>query len=199
MRTQKTIIILISGKAGSGKTTVSNILKGKLSQISSMTIMQYSFAQPIKKLCEGFMFWNGEKDNAGRLLLQSIGKDGRDYDQDVWVKHLPIQMDKRAGMFPFNFVLVDDWRFPNELAYLKKDARFDVVTVRVFGRHLELSTEAALDVSENSLPEVSVESLVMDGTSMYDFAVDNGDDDLNYLSSKLDVVLAQLSKRFILE
>jgi hypothetical protein len=199
MRTKKTVIILLSGKAGSGKSTVSEMMKIKIEDIPSMTLFQYSFARPIKVLARNFMLWDGQKDTKGRQLLQGVGRIGREYDEDVWVSHLLKQMDALAGMLPFNFVIVDDWRFPNELAYLKKNALLDVITVRLFGRRKELDVDAELDVSENSLPEISTESLIFAKSGLYDFTIDNSEDDLNYLKSKLDVVLAEITKRFILE
>lgn len=191
MRTKRTVIVLISGKAGSGKTTVSRTLRDKLVDIPGMSIFSYSFANPLKYIAKSYMGWDGNKDEKGRVLLQELGRIGRDYDTDIWVKHLLQQMDKQAGLLPFNFTLVDDWRFPNELAYLEKNPVFDVVTVRVFGRG-GLNGETAMDVSENSLPEATSEQ------AYYDFQIDNSGS-LEQLEQKLDSVLASLEKQYIVE
>lgn len=198
-RTRKTVVILIAGKAGCGKTTISNMLVEDIQHIPDITFMQYSFSLPIKVMASKFVLWDGQKDEKGRQLLQKLGTVAREYNPDVLPSHLLSQMDKLAGLLPFNFVIVDDWRFPNELAFLKKNALLDVLTIRLFGRHTEMSTEAELDITENSLPEVSTENLVFQNSGLYDFTIDNSEDDLIYLRSKLDVILAQITKSFVLQ
>lgn len=192
MRTRRTVIILVSGKAGSGKNTVSEMLVAKLTDIPSMTVMPYGFADPIKYIAKAYFGWDGKKDIRGRRLLQQIGAVGREYDQDIWVKHFLGQLDKRAGMFPFNFAVVSDWRFPNEFAYLKANPLLDIVTVRVYGRG-GLSGDVALDASENSLPEVSEDSDLY-----YNFTIENSED-LEKLEQKVDLVLSSLEKQYIVE
>ena len=204
MRTRKTVIVLISGKARNGKTTVADLLEKKLEDIPSMRIFRYAFAGPIKYIAKAFMNWDGEKDEKGRRLLQEQGRIGRDYDQDIWVKHLLNQMDKKTNILPFNFVIVDDWRFPNELAYLQTNPILDVVTIRVLGRSLDMPGNTASDISENSLPEASEEHLKAGSYSefepmlYYDYIINNNED-LNLLESKVDMVLSQISKQYIVE
>lgn len=193
MRTRKTLVILVSGKAGSGKSVVAEKLVAKLTDIPSMTVLPYGFADPIKYIAKAYFGWDEEKDERGRRLLQKIGADGREYDQDIWVKHFLNQLDKRAEMFPFNFAVISDWRFPNEYAFLLKNPLIDVVTVRVFGRG-GLDGQNALDISENSLPEVSKES----SSWNYDFVVDNSGT-LEELDSKVDKILSSISEQYIVE
>lgn len=197
MRTRKTVVILISGKAGSGKTTIANILKDKILEIPSMTVLKYGFADPIKYIARAFAKWDENKDEKGRRLLQQIGAIFREYNQDIWVIHFLNQLDKKAGILPFNFAIIDDWRFPNELAYLKQNPILDIVTIRIFGRG-GLSGSNASDVSENSLPEVSVEMIPTGLTDdhWYDFQIENSDD-LEQLEKKMDLVLSSLEKQYI--
>lgn len=206
MRTKRTLVILVSGKAGGGKSTVAEMLAKKLQDIPSLTIMPYGFADPIKYMAKAYFGWDGEKDVRGRKLLQQIGFIGREYDEDVWVKHFIRQLDKRAGLFPFHASVIGDWRFPNELNYLERNPLLDTVTIRVFGRG-GLEGDVALDVSENSLLEVSKEVLTLpsldeidtDGTGLfYDFQINN-DGDLEELEKKVDTVLASISKQYIVE
>lgn len=167
---------------------------------------RYSFSNPIKFVAQAFIGWDKEKDEKGRKLLQDIGKVGREYDIHIWVKHLLGQMDKNFGsnshIYPANFVIVDDWRFPDELSYLKFNPILDVITVRVFGRG-GLDGDVAFDVSENSLPEVTEEALEyymrMNPNSFgYDFQINN-DNNLELLETKLDKVLDEISKQYIVK
>ena len=199
MRTKKTVVILISGKARSGKTTLAEFLEQKLSEISGITTFRYGFADPIKYIAKAFIGWKGEKDDKGRTLLQQQGTIGRDYDENVWVKHFLNQLDKKAGMFPFNFAIIDDWRFPNELAFLKNNPILEVVTIRMFGRG-GLNGHTASDVTENSLPEVSDEFIPtgLEGDHWYDYQIDNSVD-VEQLGEKVERILSHLEKQYIVE
>lgn len=190
MRTRKTVVVLVSGKAGSGKSTFSDMLEAKLNDIPSLTIFRYSFASPIKGMATVFGNWDGKKDEKGRIFLQQIGKVFRDYDPDVWAKLLLVQMDRKAGILPFNFVIVDDWRFPNELAFLQSNPLLDVYTVRVSGQLSEMPGNTSSDVSENSLPDIP--------DNVYNRYVSNNGD-LKELEVRVDEVVKDLSDKFILE
>ncbi len=203
MRTRKTVIVLISGKAFAGKSTVGEKLAKGLKDKFGMDIMEYGFADPIKYIAKSFAGWNGEKDEKGRKLLQDIGRIFREYDEDIWVKHFLNQLDKKSGILPKNFAIIDDWRFPNELNYLKKNPILDVVTIRVFGRG-GLNGELSSDVSENSLPEATRESLgnctldILEPIDYYDFSIENKED-MDVLEHKLEVILAELQKQYIVK
>lgn len=196
-RTRKTVVILISGKAGSGKTTVADMLEEKFLDIPSLRVFRYAFASPLKFIAEAYIGWDKKKDDKGRKLLQEQGRIGREYDENIWVKHFLNQLDKKAGVLPFNVAIIDDWRFPNELAYLQKNPMLDVLTVRIFGRG-GLNGEVAFDVSENSLPEAQSEQLQLATQELYDFTVNNNDD-TETLDVKLDEVLDSISKKYIIE
>jgi len=194
MRTKKTTIVLVSGKAGAGKTTVSDMLRDKIkTDYPELIVERYSFSSPIKYIAQAFFTWDKEKDEKGRRLLQDLGKVGREYNENVWVKHLLAQMDKHFGnktqLFPTNVVIVDDWRFPNEMSYLQINPMIDVFTVRVSGRG-GLEGQVALDVSENSLPE---------GIEFgYDNVINNNQD-LELLDVNVELLLHQIAKQYIVE
>lgn len=203
MRTKKVVVVLISGKAGVGKSTLSEFLRNRLEEIEGITTAPYGFANPIKYISKAYFGWDGEKDDRGRKLLQDIGKVGREYNDNLWVTHLLTQMDRankeRGGLFPTYFWIVDDWRFENEAETLRKNPMIDVVTIRVFGRETTLNGERANDVSEVSLPEAEFEDL---GSGVlqqyYDISVENSGD-FGELGFKADLILAEIRKNYIVE
>lgn len=201
MRTRKTVIILVSGKAGAGKTTVKDLLYSKLLFLgNNLECMKYSFADPLKFIAQAFIGWNKEKDEKGRKLLQSLGKVGREYDIDIWCKHLLNQLDKNPSPFPPSFILIDDWRFRNELDFFQDNPMFDVVSIRVFGRG-GLEGDNGNDVSETELTEAKEENLnyvPVKHTWWYNFTIENSGN-LSQLETKIDTVLSEIRKQYIIE
>jgi hypothetical protein len=190
MRTRRTVVVLVSGKAGSGKSTFADMLQSKIQDIPGLTLFRYSLAKPLKDVAEIVLGWDKKKDEAGRRLLQELGRVGREYNPNVWVAKLLEQMEKKQGFFPFNFVIVDDWRYPNEFEYLKKNPILDVYTVRVSGKDSYMPGNTASDSSETSLP---------DGAgSTYDSYIVNGNG-LEELETKADEVVKILTQKYILE
>lgn len=191
MRTKKTVVILVSGKAGSGKSTVAKILLDKLIEIPEISAMRYAFASPIKFVARSVGGWDGQKDEKGRKLLQDIGRVFREYDPIIWVKHMFRQVDDNSDILPLNFVVVEDWRFLNEYDAIKKSRIMDVVTIRVIGRQAELPGNTASDISEHGLPEA--------GDKLYDFIIDNVGtiEDLERLLHQY--VEIKLSEQYIVE
>lgn len=190
MRTRKTIVILISGKAGSGKSTVGDLVTKKISMLSPLTVFRYSFAGPLKEIATKYVQWDGQKDEGGRKLLQELGRVGRDYNKDTWVKLMLKRIDETEDLLPYNFVVVDDWRFPNELAFLQNEPMFEVVKVRVIGHQVSMPGNTASDVSENSLPEGA--------DNLYDYVIENRSD-ISELDNKVDEMLSSITKQYIVE
>lgn len=110
-------IIGISGKMGTGKTSAAEVLE-------EYEYVRKSFATPLKWIATRYFFWDGEKDEKGRRLLQRLGTDvGREFDKDVWVKHMEHdlnQLSKVAENIGKELkVVIDDCRFPNELEFIR--------------------------------------------------------------------------------
>lgn len=143
---------MLSGRAGVGKSTSANILVDSLTNLGYSVIVS-PFAAGVKHAAKIGFGWDGKKDAKGRRLLQGVGAVGRDYDPDIWVAdalhHVAIQ-----GGFPYDFVLVDDWRFPNEYDYISKINLYSTYKIRIDApsRELLVGTELYNDVSETSLP-----------------------------------------------
>ena len=106
-------IILISGKAESGKTTAANFLK-KFLEVDGKRVAKVAYADYLKSIAKNFYNWNGEKDATGRGLLQRLGTEVvREKDPDLWV-NVMIQT-VFALRDEFDVFILDDARFPNEI------------------------------------------------------------------------------------
>lgn len=122
------IPIGLAGYLGTGKSTVAKALKLALDTADTrQRCCVGSFAAPLKELCVAQFAWDGNKDTKGRALLQTIGCAARAYDADFWVKKLHESTMTLAGDIARNdsranrlHVLIDDIRFANEAAWVKK-------------------------------------------------------------------------------
>ena len=124
-------IILISGKAGSGKDTVAGILKEHL--ISDGTpeskILVTHFADLLKYIAAKFFGWNGVKDDAGRTLLQHLGTNViREKNPNYWTDFIKSVLKLFEN--EWEYVFIPDTRFPNEVGEIVSNFE-NVKVVRV--------------------------------------------------------------------
>lgn len=174
----KTLFALISGKAGVGKTTTKNLLSD-LVKADGFQVYADSFAKGVKDTAYG-MSWDGQKDSKGRRLLQEIGQAGRKYNQDLWVGQMFHRyVMSEYGLFPADIVLVDDWRFPNELEYINRQAKntgmLEPITIRIEAPKREIlkGTAEYIEASENSLPVMVTEMLKYNPNGSYCYTIFN--------------------------
>lgn len=111
------MIIALTGKMGSGKTTALNIMK------NLMDFRYVKFAAPLYQLQEEIYKFLDLPYEPGQLkdrrLLQVLGTDwGRNYDTNIWVNAWEREVNKAydAG---WN-VVTDDCRFLNEAQKVKQ-------------------------------------------------------------------------------
>lgn len=138
------LYIGISGKMGSGKSTLTNGLIEALTQLRSKRV---SVAAPIYNLQDIIykdlgMKVQGDKD---RDLLIALGMWGRDKNPDFWLEVL----DKKIQEMDVDVVICDDVRFENEADFFKEKG----ILMRIEGtqrgdnvdHNINNKTETALD------------------------------------------------------
>lgn len=151
-------IIGISGKIGSGKTTLCKFLKDYAAQVG-VNAEEVSFADPIKhtvasvfgvnivdcytqegknKKIEGFDITVGQ-------ALQIVGATLRDaIDKDIWVKAAMKAINYQAST---NIVIISDVRFPNEVEAIRKAGGF---VVRLVGDPMGVRANSNRDLTHES-------------------------------------------------
>lgn len=143
-------IITISAKSQHGKNLTASILKEKLEQQSKKVLIVH-YADYLKFICKEYFGWNGVKDEKGRSLLQKIGTDKiRKIDPDFHVSIVAKLINVFAN--DFDYFLIPDTRFVNELEYLKNN-KFNVISLHVERLNFEnnLTPEQKLHPSEIAL------------------------------------------------
>ncbi len=134
----KIIYVMLSGKQGSGKTTLSNYLSDEIiGSTKGLCSVQLNFAEPLYEMhnaCLGVLSRAGIRRDIKKdgPLLQLLGTEwGRKtIDENIWVKVLRGRAEKVANdvehLFETLVVLVGDCRFKNEI-----DAFPDAIKVRL--------------------------------------------------------------------
>lgn len=174
-------IILIGGKAGAGKDTFGNFLAEDLRD-KNYNVLVTHFGDLLKYICKSFFNWDGQKNEAGRKLLQYIGTDViREQDQLFWVNFLA----QLFSIFPeqWDYIIIPDLRFPNEATILKDDPNFEITTIKIRRDEQEwespLTEEANNHISEKALSDFN-----------YDYSIKNEDINcLKCLASKFIKIL----------
>lgn len=147
-------VIVVSGKAGSGKDTAANMLYEFLQQDGFSCLVTH-YADPLKFVCKAFFDWDGDKDEGGRSLLQYVGTDVvRARNPDFWVNFIADMLEMFEGQW--DFVVIPDTRFPNEITGLR-DRGFEVTHLRITRKGLvsKLTDEQQAHSSETALDDVT--------------------------------------------
>ena len=173
-------IILFSGKAEHGKTTAAELLKNILeAEGQSVVITRYAYY--LKDLAKRYCNWDGQKDEAGRRLLQVLGTDIIRQKLNKPNFHVGrICEDIEICQDCVDYVLIDDTRFENEIYYPKAMFGDKVVAIRVIRTtpdfHSHLSEEQLNHRSETAL----------DSFKWFDFVIEAKNiDELKYAMQEL--------------
>lgn len=156
----KSLCFLFSGKAGVGKTYCSQLLEQQIQKLE-FSYFRSPFAYGVKDTAR-YMGWDGEKDDKGRKLLQDIGKIGRRYDKNLWVKQAFARIESDTA-YPHSFIIIDDWRFRNEYSYIKNQLPlYKPIRIRVIAPEREIlkNTKMYNDVSETELDNAKFDYVI---------------------------------------
>jgi len=157
-------IICISGTAQSGKDTSAEIIRKMLWGDGKRVLIIHN-ADLLKFVCRQLFGWDGRKDEYGRSLLQTVGTESiRAQNPDYWVGFIAQMLQ----FFPdkWDFVLIPDCRFPNEITLLKKQG-YDVTHIKLVrdnydnGLTEEQRAHSSETLIESMNPDITIDN---DGT-----------------------------------
>lgn len=155
-------VFLISGKSGSGKNEVANIIKKNLEN-SVIT----GFSKYIKLFALEFTDWDGRDITKPRAFLQKMGDTLRSVDENFLINR--IIEDFKVYETKFDNVIISDVRLPHELEYIKNNSNYEVITIRVN------STKSMRDLKENEKNHHT--ELELDDYQKFDFIINNNFDE----------------------
>lgn len=171
------MIILISGKQGSGKTTTANALVNALNKIKSTRAWHLTFAEPLYQMhdfCWGMLKDHGidmpyKKDG---YLLQMLGTEwGRKVvDENIWVRLMKaklIRLEMGMGQsFARNYFVISDLRFRNEFEAFRKTG----LSVRLScDRDLRKQRAEMWRETEEHISEIDLDNYAQDGQFSFYF------------------------------
>lgn len=152
-------VILISGKARSGKDTFGSMLKENIEIVQQKTACIFHIADYLKYFVTQYRNWDGAKDEKGRTLLQDTGTQGRELYEDFWVEisRLAIQLLSRY----FDYIIIPDIRYKNELIRLSEF--FNTYSIRINrSEPNDLTEEQRNHKSETDLDDYEAFDLLID-------------------------------------
>ena len=135
--------IALTGRAGSGKTTIAEYLEKNLG------FQRYSFAGALKDIARELFFM----EDKNRALLQGIGDKMRDLDPHVWVRYVITQVEYEGH----DDVVIDDLRYINEALWLRAH---NFVIIRLVGRAWDLPEGEAGHQSETELETIQSDYVI---------------------------------------
>ena len=147
-----TKMIVISGKAQSGKDTVANMLMETMEN-EGFRVEILHYADLLKYLCKELYGWDGKKDEFGRALLQHVGTDiVRAKNVDVWANFIRDIVLIFGEKCKWDYVIVPDCRFPNEIE-VPKASGIDVFHLHIVrdGFENDLTNEQQVHESEMAI------------------------------------------------
>ena len=160
-------IVLISGKARSGKDVTAKIIKEYLLKAGKRVLIIH-YADFLKEFCRVNYGYRGTKDAADRYILQHVGTDVvRKNNPDAWVN---IMVELLKGVkTEFDFVLIPDVRFENEIDVIKRNF-VDVFCLDIVRDNFDngLTTSQKLHPSEMGLPECDFDKIICNDGDLLD-------------------------------
>lgn len=142
-----TKIIVLSGKAGSGKSSIASIIK------KHKECIILSYASYIKEIAKNVLSWDGCEENKPRDFLQQFGDVIKSIDSNLLVNRM-IEDIKMYSYF-YDLIVISDARFINEIETIKNNFK-NVYSINIYGRDNNLTelqknhiTETALDKYTN--------------------------------------------------
>lgn len=149
-------IVVISGKATHGKDETSKKIMAVLEK-EGKKCLSIAVGDALKSAAAKYFGWNGEKDEKGRSLLQSMAMLARKNNPGVWSNILN-ELIEAFGP-EYDYVFVADMRFPIEIDSLKKKFPGKVRSILV----KRVNYESTLTANQkNDITEISMEGYPFD-------------------------------------
>lgn len=150
-------IILISGKAGSGKTSLAK----RISELLPKTVIT-SFSKYIKLFALEMTDWKGNDSDKPREFLQNMGDTLRSIDHNFMCNRL--MEDMKVYEIYYDYVIISDVRLVNELEYFTKNNLYETYSIRINNNdnRRNLNNSEMNHITETDLDNYNKFNLIID-------------------------------------
>jgi hypothetical protein len=188
--------IAITGKANAGKNTTAMLIGETFGEQTQYKLL--AFADPIKEMLLQMFPWAARKclygpsklrnniipdalDKNGkpltyRQVLIDLGRQGREYQEDHWIKVFNYRVKYMLPTSSKTAIIVTDVRYRNEFDYLKENGYYQIKILRN-------SDIVINDSSETNQDQIKNEE--------FDFILDNNGS-LNDLNGNIKKIVSQI-------
>lgn len=158
-------IILLGGKANSGKDTAAEFID-EYYRSRGLDVVNIQIASYLKMYAKNIAKWDGDNETKPRQLLQDLGTEliRKQIDQYFFIKRIIQDIDIYSRYF--DIITISDGRLPEEFASIKL-AYPETVTVHVTrpGYESKLTQDQKAHVTETLVDTVEYDlDVVNDGT-----------------------------------
>ena len=188
------LLILLSGKAGSGKTTSAFRLNQYLS-CNGIVAMTFSFSKYVKMTAYD-LGWNDNKDELGRNFLADIGMVTRKYHPHIWVVRTLREILYEASQHKVEVCIIDDCRFKNEIE-VSQEILNDRKR-RVFSAYMDREVRTlppGVYVDQNNASETGFDN-IEDKRGYFDSVIDNNKS-LGSLDNRIELLGKVIIEHYI--
>lgn len=170
-------IIMICGKARSGKDTLTDYL---IPGFENQKVCRIQISQYIKYYAMKYFGWDGKEETKPRDLLNKIGTEiiRNKIDPEFHINRL--LQDFEVLSYFYDTFIVNDVRLPIEIEKVKEKYD-DVTTIKIFRESTELTDSQKKEMTETGL----------DNYKDFDFEVDNSGT-LEELEQKANEILNEI-------
>lgn len=154
-------IIILSGKAQSGKNECADIIKEYYEKIDLKTVV-ISYASYLKMYAKEVLGWDGSESTKPRDFLQQVGVEliKNKINSNMLIDR--VIDDIKVYSYFFDIIVISDARFVDEIEVIRKNFS-NVSVIHVLGKSNDLTFEQQNHSTETGL----------DNYSDYDFIINN--------------------------
>ncbi len=156
-------IVVISGKATHGKDETAKRIISALEK-EGKTCLIIAVGDALKSTAGKYFGWDGQKDEKGRTILQSMAMLTRKNNPGVWSNILN-ELIKALGP-EYDYVFVPDVRFPIEAESLKKafPGKVRSIFIKRINYESTLTMEQQKNITENSMDGYPFNDIIINDT-----------------------------------
>lgn len=154
-------IIILTGKAQSGKNISANIIKEYYEKQNKKTVI-IAYAKYLKDYAKEIINWDGKEENKPRELLQQLGVEliKNQIDENMLINR--IKEDIKVYEYFFDVIIISDARFETEIEEIKKDNK--VTVIKIEGKQNNLTSEQQNHITETALNNYNKYDYVIENT-----------------------------------